>query len=100
MLFMNIYTFEPGQRNETIKRRLERGTVVPEGIKVIGEWSALGGGRGFMVFEAQDPKVMLGAFMAWSDLIKFETFPIIETEEIMKLAKTPGRILPGVDLKL
>jgi uncharacterized protein with GYD domain len=100
MLFMTIYTYEPGQRNEIVKRRLERGTVVPEGVKVIGEWSYIGGGRGFMVLEAQDPKVIMATTLAWSDLIKFETLPVMETEEVMKLVKKASSALPGVEMKL
>jgi len=88
MLFMIVYTYEPEQRNETTKRRLHQQRVIPEGMKVIGEWSFLGGGRGFMVLEVQDSKLLLKAFSAWSDLLKFEVFPVIETEEVMKLAKT------------
>ena len=86
MLFMTIYTYEPGNRDEIIKRRLERGTNIPEGVKIVGEWSSLGGGRGFMVFEAQDPKVIMGASMAWTDLLKFETIPVMETNDVMKMA--------------
>jgi uncharacterized protein with GYD domain len=100
MLFMTIYTYEPGQRNEIVKRRLERGTVVSEGVKVIGEWSYIGGGRGFMVLEAQDPKVIMATTLAWSDLIKFETLPVMETEEVMKLVKKASSALPGVEMKL
>ena len=40
-----------------------------------------------MVFEAQDPKAIMGASLAWSDLVKFETIPVMETEEVMKIAK-------------
>ncbi len=85
---MIVYTYEPEQRNETTKRRLHQQRVIPEGMKVIGEWSFLGGGRGFMVLEVQDSKLLLKVFSAWSDLLKFEVFPVIETEEVMKLAKT------------
>jgi hypothetical protein len=87
MLFMTIYTYEPGNRDAIIRRRLERGTSMPAGLKIIGEWSSLGGGRGFMVFEAQDPGLIMGASMGWSDLLKFETIPVMETEEVMKMAK-------------
>ena len=97
---MTIYTYEPGQRNEIVKRRLERGTVVSEGVKVIGEWSYIGGGRGFMVLEAQDPKIIMATTLAWSDLIKFETLPVMETEEVMELIKKPSSALPGVEMKL
>ena len=88
MLFMTIYTYEPEQRNEIFKRRLERGTGAREGIKIIGEWSYLGGHKGFMLFEANDPKVIIGMTMAWSDLMKFDTVPVLEIDEVLKLAKS------------
>jgi len=100
MLFMSIYTFEPAKRNEIIKRRMERGTALREGVKVIGEWTDLGGGRGFLLIEAEDPKVLMAGTLAWSDLMEIESVPVIQTEEVMKLAKTPGSVLSGVDLKL
>jgi len=100
MLFMSIYTFEPAKRNEIIKRRMERGTALREGVKVIGEWTDLGGGRGFLLIEAEDPKVLMAGTLAWSDLMEIQSVPVIQTEEVMKLAKTPGSVLPGVDLKL
>ena len=88
MLFMSTYTFEPGQRNEVIKRGLERGNGAPEGVKIIGQWFYLGGHKGFMLFEANDPKVMMGMAMAWTDLMKFDTVPVMEAEEVLKLARS------------
>ena len=78
----------------------KRGTALREGVKVIGEWTDLGGGRGFLLTEAEDPKVLMAGTLAWSDLMEIESVPVIQTEEVMKLAKTPGSVLPGVDLKL
>ena len=88
MLFMSIYTWEPGQRNELVKRRLEIGLTISKETKVIGEWTDLGGHRGFLLFETGDPKGMIEATMRWSDLMKIETVPVIQTEEVMKLAKS------------
>lgn len=88
MLFMIIYTYNPEQRNETTKRRLHQERVIPEGMKIIGEWSYVGGGRGFMALEAQDSKLLLKACAPWGDLLKFEVIPVIETQEVMKLIKT------------
>lgn len=87
MLFMSIYTYEPEKRNEIIKRRLERGTGAAPGVKVVGEWIALAGHRGFMIFEAQDPKAVMATTLVWSDLLRFESVPVMEAEEVMKLAK-------------
>jgi hypothetical protein len=100
MLFMNIYTWEPSKRNEIIKRRMEIGRGIPKEIKVIGEWTDLSGGRGFLLYEAADPKVSMAATLAWSDLLKFEGIPVIETEEVMELVKKPSSPLPGVEMKL
>jgi len=88
MLFMCVYSWEPGQRDEVIKRRLERERANPEGSQVIGEWIVPGGHRGFMLFEAQDTTQILGEFMVWSDLMKFDTVPVIEAQEVVKLVKT------------
>jgi len=75
-----------GQRNEIVKRRLERETAFPEGVKVISERTYLGGHNDFVLFEARDPKVIMATTLAWSDLLEFEAIPI--TEEVMKLVKS------------
>jgi hypothetical protein len=82
MLFMNIYTFEPGQRDAIIKRRMENGTLLSEGVKVVGEWTDLGGGRGFMVCEANDHKAIMTSAMKWDDLMKEEIIPLLDTKEL------------------
>lgn len=88
MLFMSIYTYEPAKRNEIIKRRAEKGALAATGVKVIGEWIALSGHRGFMLFEAQDPKAIMATTLAWSDLVRFESVAVMEAEEVMKMAKS------------
>ena len=85
MLFMTIYTYGPEDRDAVIKRRAEKGPMLPPGLKIVGEWSYLGGGRVFRLVEGDDPKAMLGATAAWADLGKIEIFPVMETEEAMKL---------------
>jgi hypothetical protein len=86
MLFMAIVTYESEKRSEVIKRRAEQGPLTIG--KIIGEWSALAGGRAFRVIEADDPKVLLTGSMAWSDLCKIEFIPIMATEEVLKLASS------------
>ena len=84
MLFMSIYTFKADKRDEIIKRRLEKGRQAPEGVKVIGEWTYLGGHKGFIVFEADNPTVEWS--MAWDDLMDIEILPIADTEkDVMSL---------------
>jgi len=85
MLFMIIYTYEPDKRAEVIKRRAEKGAMVPEGMKVIGDWSTTGGGRVFKLVDMEDPRLGLAASAAWNDLGKVESIPVMPTEEVMKL---------------
>jgi hypothetical protein len=91
MLFMNIFKFEPGQRDAIIKRRMEKkGPALAEGVKKLYEWLDVGGGRGFMVFEANDTKAMMTSVMVWDDLMKEEVFPLLDTTEIFPAEKGKG----------
>ena len=80
MLFMNIYTWEPGQRDALIKRRMEKGgNALSPGMKKLGEWFDIGGGRGFILLEGDDPKAAMTSTIVWSDLMKMEVVPLAET---------------------
>jgi len=85
MLFMSIYKWEPDKGAEVSKRRAEKGAIAPPGMKIVGEWSCLTLGSVFRLVEVDDPRVMLQASMAWGDLGRIELFPVMETEEVMKL---------------
>jgi hypothetical protein len=87
MLFMTTYTWEPGQRNDLLKRRMEKGIANREGVKVLGEWTDLCGGRGFMLIESNDPQALITATMRWSDLMQIEAVPVIVTEDLITVAK-------------
>jgi hypothetical protein len=86
MLFLAIYTWEPDKRNEVIKRRAEKGAMIPPGMKLLGEWTAISGGKVFRLIDSEDPKAALQAVLGWSDLGKLEMIPVIETEAAMKIA--------------
>jgi len=88
MLFMSIYTYEPEKRHENIHRRLEKGAIVPQGVKIHGEWSDLTGGRAFRLIEVDDPEAGLAASAAWNDIGKIELVPVMETEEVMEIVKS------------
>ena len=90
MLFMNIYTWEPGQRDALIKRRMEKGIALSKGVKKVHEWFDVGGGRGFMICESNDPKAIMTSVMGWSDLMKEEIVTLIDTEEIFPEVKGKG----------
>ncbi len=87
MLFMAVFSYAPEKRNEVLQRRTEKGPLVPEGMKLLGEWSYIGFGRVFRLYEVSDPVVAVRAGHAWSDLGKIETFPLIETDKLIALMR-------------
>jgi hypothetical protein len=86
MLYLSIFTYEPEKRDEVIKRRFEKGAMLPEGAKLLGEWTDTQGGRSFRLQDVPDAKTGFAATLAWSDLGKIEVVPVLETEEAMGLA--------------
>jgi hypothetical protein len=58
---------------------------MPEGVKLIGQWSYTGGGRTFTLFEADDALTMAQVANRWNDLGKSEVFPVIETDELTRM---------------
>jgi hypothetical protein len=94
MLFMAIYVWEPGQSNELVKRRIEKG-MLREGLKELGEWTVVGGGIGFLLVESKDPKAFISGSMPLGDHMAMEVFPVIETGEMMKVAKRQAKVQVG-----
>ena len=83
MLFMSIYTWKPENRDAVVARRMEI-VSAPEGVKRINQWSDVSSGRVITLFEADNSLALVAYSRAWSDLGKFEIFPVVETEEVLK----------------
>ena len=88
MLYMNILTWDPDKRNDVIERAVTKG-LGHEGIKVLGTWADICGGRCFQLSEEPgDPKVHIKANFSWNDILKIESVPIMEAEELIKLVSS------------
>jgi hypothetical protein len=83
MLIMDIITWEPDKAEAVIKRRVEE--KIPDGIKVIGEWVDVGGGRAFRLVEITDSKLLFAMTSVWGGLGKKELVPVMDSEEMLKL---------------
>ena len=81
MLFVIVYSWDKDKRDEIIKRRLEKGRLYPSGVKVLGEWTAVGRNKGFLVVEADDPKLLSQANIAWNDILDSDIHLVLDTEE-------------------
>ena len=80
MLFMNMHTWEPGQGTDILKRRVEKGLALTEGVKLVGKWLDINGSRGFLLVEANDPKALMSSVMVWSHLMKMEIVPVMQRQ--------------------
>ena len=87
MLFLSIYSYLPEKRSQVIQRRLEKGAMDPPGSKLLGEWSYAGGGKVFRLVETDDARNILSLASAWADLGQIEIYPVLETEEALKLLR-------------
>ena len=84
MLFMGVMTWTPEQRNAMVERVKEKGSMIPDGIKLSNEWVDATGGKAFSLFEANNSNDILAWVYAWSDIITFEVTPVMEAEKVME----------------
>jgi hypothetical protein len=87
MLYMNVLTWDPGKRDAVIERTKKIG-FDHEGMKTIGTWIEAVGGRCFQLVDIPrdiDPALSLKANYNWNDIMKIETFPVIDAAEMLKI---------------
>ncbi|MBW2369662.1 MAG: DUF3303 family protein [Deltaproteobacteria bacterium] len=85
MLFMGINEYDSENKDATIKRFVEKGLMLPEGVKEIGLWSQITGGRIFGIFETDDPAALVKFAHEWNDLGVMEMIPIMDSREVIKI---------------
>jgi hypothetical protein len=81
MRFMTTYSLDPSDRNAAIARFKESQGAPPDGVKLLGRWHDVAGGRGFTLAEADDPAMMFKWTLAWSDLLTLETCVVLDDAE-------------------
>ncbi len=81
MKFMIVRTWEPHESVEIAKRRMEKGRMAPEGIKVLGEWLATDGGTQFVLIEADSDMACWNWSFRWGDLGENRSFNVIEVKD-------------------
>ena len=85
MLYMNILTWDPDKRDEVMKRAQTKG-FAHEGINILGTWADIQGGRAFQLSEdPDDPTLSIKANFEWNDIMKIESIPIMDAEELLNL---------------
>ena len=89
MIFLTMYRWKPENRKAIVARFMETGGQPPNGVKLLGRWTDVAGGRGFTLTEADDIIAAGTFFYAWNDLMTFETVPVINDEQLAKVLASP-----------
>lgn len=85
MLLMGIDTWEPGKRDEMFKRLLEKGQMIPDSVKILGQWADVCGCRTFTLCETDDAKALAQWGLGWNDLVRTEIAIVMDAEDATKL---------------
>lgn len=85
MIFLVTYTISPENRDATLARFKETGGVPPPGIKMLGRWHSVSGGKGWALSETDDATTAYAWCLRWSDLLHFEITPVLTDEQVVKV---------------
>lgn len=85
MKIMTTYSLKPGVRDTAIGRFKKTGGKPPAGIKFVGRWHRTAGNAGFVLVEADDPKLLAEWALAWTDLLDLEHIPVVDDAEFIEV---------------
>ena len=85
MLYLTTYRFTPENRKAIVARFMETGGKPPTGVKLLGRWTDVAGGRGFTLTESDDPVAAARFPYEWNDLMSFEVVPVLNDEQLAKV---------------
>ena len=88
MLFMIIEHFKNQDPAPVYQRFRERGRLAPEGLHYLSSWIDEKLERCFQLMEAGDRQLLDEWIAQWSDIVEFEVYPVISSQEAAK------RVLP------
>lgn len=92
MKFMLTFSFKPETkgRDEAIRRFMETGGTTPDGVKLLGRWTAADFSGGFDLLESKDPSALTRFALMWSDLMELRIVPVVEDAELVKVLQLAG----------
>ena len=63
------------------RRVRDRGRLAPEGLQYVSSWVDEKLERCFQLMETEDPKLLDEWIVNWSDLVEFEVYQVISSQE-------------------
>ena len=89
MKFIATFTIKPEtkSRDEAIARFKKTGGQPPNGVKLLGRWTAADFSGGFDLIESDDAKALTEFALQWSDLMELKIVPVVEDADLNEVLK-------------
>lgn len=84
MLFMVVERFKNGDAVPVYRRFREQGRMTPEGVAYVSSWVDENFTRCFQLMETADRSCLEEWMVKWRDLVEFEVFPVMSSEDAVE----------------
>jgi hypothetical protein len=84
MLYMIVESFRGGDAVPVYRRFRDRGRMAPDGLRYVSSWVTADLRRCYQVMECDDERLLEQWKANWSDLVDFETVPVITSAAAVK----------------
>jgi hypothetical protein len=82
--YMVVEHFKNKDAVPAYRRFRERGRLAPEGLFYISSWIDENIERCYVVMETHDRSLLDQWIANWSDIIDFEVYPVISTQDVLE----------------
>ncbi len=81
MLYVVVEHFRNGDPGPVYARFRERGRLAPPGLTYVSSWVTDDLKHCYQIMECADRALIDAWISAWSDLVEFEVYPVVTSEE-------------------
>ncbi|MGE5804717.1 MAG: DUF3303 domain-containing protein [Ignavibacteria bacterium] len=80
-VYMIVEKFRNGDNISVYRRFRDKGRLAPEGLNYITSWIDESISRCYQIMETHNPALLDQWINNWKDIVEFEVFPVISSEE-------------------
>jgi len=80
-LYMVVEHFRNNDAAPVYRRFRERGRMMPDGVRYVSSWVDDKMARCFQLMETEDRRLLDEWMANWQDLVEFEVYPLISSQE-------------------
>jgi hypothetical protein len=84
MLFMVVEHFKDKDAARVYRRFRDKGRLAPAGLNYVSSWVDAEFRKCFQLMETDDRKLLEEWIANWQDIVEFEVFPVLTSEEAVR----------------